>query len=69
MTDLEAFERLPLSEQTIIRHKLRIGNLHLRNNLGHPCLYVIFDETEKKEIGIVQYYKGRKLCLRERSKR
>jgi len=65
MTDLQAFEKLPLSEKTIIKHKFQFGNLILRNNLGFPCLYSIFDRNENKEIGIIQYYAGRKLCLRE----
>ena len=68
MNELEAFETLPLSERTILRHRFQIGNLRLINNLGHPCLYAIFDRDENREIGIVQYYKGRKLCLREARK-
>ena len=65
MTGLKAFEILPKSEHTVIKHHFQIGNLRLINNLGYPCLYAIFDKDENKEIGIVQYYKGAKLCLRE----
>lgn len=68
MTIEQAFERLPLSEKTIIRHRFVLGNLVLRNNLGHPCLYSIFDKGENKELGIIQYYQGRKLCLREKGR-
>lgn len=65
MTIEQAFKILPLSERTIIKHRWVIGDLVLRNNLGHPCLYSIFDKGENKELGIIQYYMGRKLCLRE----
>ncbi|MBT9167431.1 MAG: hypothetical protein DDT19_00769 [Syntrophomonadaceae bacterium] len=66
MTAIEAFELLPLSEKTLIRYGFKIGRLHLMNNLGHPCLYTIFDSEENKEIGIVEYYRGRKSCLVEK---
>ncbi len=65
MTALKAFELLPLSEKTVIRHRFVIGSLLLMNNCGFACLYRIFDRSINKEIGIVQYYKGRKLCLRK----
>ena len=65
MTAIKAFETLPLSEKTVIRHRFQFGSLVLRNNLRHPCLYSIFDRSVNRQIGIVQYYKGRKLCLRK----
>ena len=62
MKILEAFEKLPLSERTIIRHRFDWGKLRLMNNRSHPCEYTIFDRDENKEIGMVKYYKGRKLA-------
>ncbi len=59
MTMLEAYQILPKSEKTLIKHRFRIQGLTLRNTLGSPCLYTVTEGGH--EIGIVQYYGGKKL--------
>lgn len=63
MTILEAFEILPKSDKTIVRHRFRIGDLILRNCLGSPCDYLVCEFG--KVLGAVRYYRGRKLSCYE----
>jgi len=59
MTILEAYQILPKTEKTVIKHRFRIHGLTLRNNLGSPCHYMVTENGH--ELGVVQYYGGKKL--------
>lgn len=61
---LSAYESLPLSEQTLIRHKYNWHGVKLLNDFGYPCDYRIITNTGM-EIGRVKYYKQRKLMFYE----
>jgi len=60
---IDIYEDLPLSEQTLIRHKYQWKGHQLFNDFGYPCEYRIMKDME--EIGRVKYYKGRKLMFYE----
>ena len=49
----------PKSERTIVNHKWEWNGLSFKNDLGHPCHYRVLQNG--KELGMVQYYKGRLL--------
>lgn len=59
------YESLPLSEQTLKRHKWEWQGCQLVNDL-FPCEYRILKDGN--EIGMVKYYHGRKLYMYEVAK-
>jgi hypothetical protein len=58
MTIGRAYDMLPMSERTLLKH-FREYPFELRNDLGEACTYRVIHGG--KELGIVVYYKGRKL--------
>ena len=61
----DIYDRLPLSEQTLKRHKYTWDGHKLLNDFGYPCDYRIVDSFGV-EIGIIKYYRGRKLMFYEK---
>ena len=54
----------PKSEQTVKRHNYKLGELDLINDMGYPCQYRVVQDG--KDLGVVQYYKGRLLSVWQR---
>jgi len=64
MTIDEVYDALPMSEKTLVKHWHRGQYKNLpclvKNDQGHPCEWRV--EYAGETIGMVKYYKGRKLC-------
>lgn len=57
------YDSLPLSEKTL-RKRMRQGQYpELRNDRGAPCDYYIYDGDAPNPVGVVVYYKQRRLVL------
>jgi len=61
---METILRIPFpkSEQTVKRHNYKLGDLSLKNDMGYACTYRIVQQ-DGKELGTVQYYRGRLLAV------
>ncbi len=63
----DIYDQLPKSEKTLIKHyweynsHLKHSNVRISNDMGKPCDYYIYHNEQP--IGLVIYYKGRKLTL------
>lgn len=58
---IEIFESLPLTERTFLK-RLKVGRYDFKvKNEYNPCQYDIY--VDDKIIGMVKYYKGRKLSF------
>lgn len=55
------YAKAPLSERTLIKHKFTVYGHRFVNDLGYACDYRIIDSSGC-EIGMIRYYKGRKLA-------
>ena len=56
----EIFDQLPLSERTFMKHLKQEKYSFQAINPYHPCEWFII--VNGKEIGMVKYYRGRKLA-------
>jgi hypothetical protein len=59
-------DKLPKSEQTIVRNKFNYKGLKFINDMGEPCEYRIIEN--ELEVGIAKYHRGRLLvssCRKE----
>lgn len=65
MTIQRMFDLAPKSERTLIKHGFYIAGYHFLNDLGHPCEYRVVG-VGPREIGLIKYYKGRKLTAYEK---
>ncbi len=65
MTIEQLYDILPMTERTLLkRMKYTIYPYHIANDRGTPCDYFIYNRNDNENpIGVVIYYKGRKLCL------
>ena len=54
-------DKLPKSEQTIVRNKFAYNGLKFINDMGEPCEYRIIEN--EIEVGIAKYYRGRLLVF------
>lgn len=65
MTIAKMFEIAPKSERTLIKHGYYIAGYHFLNDQGQACEYRVVG-VGPREIGLIKYYKGRKLCAYEK---
>lgn len=59
----KAYDTLPMSERTLLKHRAEYPFV-VTNDTGRPCVYRVIHEGV--ELGLVTYYKGRKLTCDER---
>lgn len=57
----QTYDNMPLSERALLRQKRRGLWSNVRNDMGKPCEYWIYDADNP--IGIAVYYRGRKLVF------
>ena len=57
----EIYDILPLSEKTLLK-RYRTYDFIIKNDRGSSCNWFIYDDAGDP-VGVVVYYKGRKLVL------